>query len=368
MQNMGHKSIISVFALLVLFLSVALFEKLEFSVSLNSGRSHEPVPTEAPKNQCLTRAEAEVILQKWIDVKVSRKHDQQHELFDESFRLFSESQNSVNGGRMAVTVGMWQTEERANPRIQVSLPVFYNRNELFTHFNENDLSAAGGIIDVMAWDHGCHSIAFRFTLHAESRPGMLPTAGVAFITLDPNTHRVKDVYEEFNNIEWLRGHSSCPKTVIESDPHKGISRRLHARANLVHLDEIEISCILPNHQLANLTGTHGSKVYNYIPTKHTRPAIQQNARWLWSKPPEQPIADTYLPSPRSLILNVPALDQLQLQLQLRRGISTHIRSRQRTRRHEIPLPRLGMSSLRARQANASYAAGRRSACFSIKQG
>lgn len=32
---MGHKSIISVFALLVLFLSVALFEKLEFSVSLN---------------------------------------------------------------------------------------------------------------------------------------------------------------------------------------------------------------------------------------------------------------------------------------------------------------------------------------------
>ncbi|DAA72775.1 TPA_exp: hypothetical protein A8136_5444 [Trichophyton benhamiae CBS 112371] len=202
---MGHKSIISVFALLVLFLSVALFEKLEFSVSLNSGRSHEPVPTEAPKNQCLTRAEAEVILQKWIDVKVSRKHDQQHELFDESFRLFSESQNSVNGGRM------------------VSLPVFYNRNELFTHFNENDLSAAGGIIDVMAWDHGCHSIAFRFTLHAESRPGMLPTAGVAFITLDPNTHRVKDVYEEFNNIEWLRGHSSCPKTVIESDPHKGIS-------------------------------------------------------------------------------------------------------------------------------------------------
>ncbi|EFE43297.1 hypothetical protein TRV_01966 [Trichophyton verrucosum HKI 0517] len=182
---MGFKSIICVFALLVLFLSVALFEKLEFSVSLNSGRSHEPVPSEAPKNQCLTRAEAEVILQKWIDVKVSRKHDQQHELFHESFRLFSESQNSVNGGRMKSVL--------IHVTIQVSLPVFYNRNELFTHFNENDLSAAGGIIDVMAWDHGCHSIAFRFTLHAESRPGMLPTAGVAFITLDPNTHRVKDV-------------------------------------------------------------------------------------------------------------------------------------------------------------------------------
>ncbi|EGD85872.1 hypothetical protein H112_06794 [Trichophyton rubrum D6] len=202
---MGRKPIISVFALLVLFLSLAFFEKLEFSVSFNSGRSHESVPTEAPKSQCLTRAEAEVVLQKWIDVKISRKYEKQHELFDESFRLFSESQNSVNGGRM------------------ISLPVFYNRNELFCHLNENDLSAAGGIIDVMAWDHGCYSIAFRFTLHAESRPGMLPIAGVAFITLEPNTHRIREVYEEFNNIEWLRGHSSCPKTVIESDPHKGIS-------------------------------------------------------------------------------------------------------------------------------------------------
>lgn len=32
---MGHKSVISVFAVLILFLSLALFEKLEFSVSLN---------------------------------------------------------------------------------------------------------------------------------------------------------------------------------------------------------------------------------------------------------------------------------------------------------------------------------------------
>lgn len=73
---------------------------LSVMLTIPSGRSHEPVPTKSPENQCLTRADAEVVLQKWIDVKVSRKYEKEHELFDENFRLFSEGQNSVNGGRM----------------------------------------------------------------------------------------------------------------------------------------------------------------------------------------------------------------------------------------------------------------------------
>ncbi|EFR02249.1 hypothetical protein MGYG_05251 [Nannizzia gypsea CBS 118893] len=168
----------------------------------------------------------------------------------------------------------------------------------------------------MAWDHGCNSITARTTLHSDVRPGISPIAGVVLIMLDPRTRKIKEVYEEFNNVEFVRGTCEhmliTPKTnsapsclqlknggilqrrLSSNDAHRKFidaGRRLHALAKLAKVVNYHCNS---NHHLTHLNQTGHCGTENHIPAG-AHPSHSQDACW----PPKQP--ETHLLAPRTLM-------------------------------------------------------------------
>ncbi|KAK2865245.1 hypothetical protein FQN49_003764 [Arthroderma sp. PD_2] len=201
---MGSMASLNLF-LLVLILSLAVFEKLEFSVSLKSGLdspSRKIAPAEGsvpPGNKCLTGAEAQDLMNKWTSLAVGQSLESTSMVIGDAFQIFSESYN---------------TYQHRSPR---SGPVFTSKEAYIASLRRLTKKP---ILDIIAWDYGCNSITLRYTISGVGKNPETRIAGVDLVFVDEKMHTIEKAYVEFNSIEKLRTHG-CDFMGVYSDPNTG---------------------------------------------------------------------------------------------------------------------------------------------------